>query len=388
MAKKTDTLMIRILELIALIGEATSDEIKMFSNSPSYAEKLITSMKKDSYIKNYRNENKSTYRLMLKGKNYLAENLPEVFSESFTGQKTMNRVRDDKRREERRKKLVDILLLFHRADVKIFPDEKTLLKYTTVNTRTDTTDTTDKHRLEFYTSMEIKNIIPDYKKGIGSRALGILIAFGKLYIVYSTADGNLLWQKDVEKDFLTNTKGVLARKLFGKDNGTYLLVLSDNKRVPSIIMQRKKRTGGKIHPSSDISNMIFALKDRNMDATLDLILTGSEIPDKLKSIFESTYIPDKKHIDFDGVMIHRDKDAAGNHISTEDLGSFVFWFDLRKVMDAVYAAAENSKKVTICCFDYQREYIEMFMKELKQSDNSKIEILSDSIEGYVEDNHL
>lgn len=388
MAKKTDTLMIRILELIALIGEATSDEIKMFSNSPSYAEKLITSMKKDSYIKNYRNENKSTYRLMLKGKNYLAENLPEVFSESFTGQKTMNRVRDDKRREERRKKLVDILLLFHRADVKIFPDEKTLLKYTTVNTRTDTTDTTDKHRLEFYTSMEIKNIIPDYKKGIGSRALGILIAFGKLYIVYSTADGNLLWQKDVEKDFLTNTKGVLARKLFGKDNGTYLLVLSDNKRVPSIIMQRKKRTGGKIHPSSDISNMIFALKDRNMDATLDLILTGSEIPDKLKSIFESTYIPDKKHIDFDGVMIHRDKDAAGNHISTEDLGSFVFWFDLRKVMDAVYAAAENSKKVTICCFDYQREYIEMFMKDLKQSDNSKIEILSDSIEGYVEDNHL
>ena len=80
MAKKTDTLMIRILELIALLGEATSDEIKKFSNSPSYAEKLITSMKKDSYIKNYKNENKSTYRLMLKGKKYLMDNLPELFS--------------------------------------------------------------------------------------------------------------------------------------------------------------------------------------------------------------------------------------------------------------------------------------------------------------------
>ena len=388
MAKKTDTLMIRTLELIALLGEATSDEIKKFSNSPSYAEKLITSMKKDSYIKNYKSENKSTYRLMLKGKKYLMDNLPEIFSEVFTGQKSMNRVRDDKRREERRKKLADILLLFHRADVKIFPDEKTLLKNTTVNTNADTTDHTDEHRLEFYTSMEIKNIVPDYKKGIGSRALGILIAFGKLYIVYSTSDGNMLWRKDIEKEFLTNTKGVLARRLFGQDSGTYLLVLSDNKRVPSIIMQRKGRTGGKIHPSGDISNMIFALKDRNMDATLDLILNGSEIPDKLRSIFEFTYIPDKKHIDFDGVLVHRDKDAAGNHITSEDLGSFVFWFDLRKVMDAVYAAKENNKKVTICCFDYQREYIEIFLKDLNQSDNSRIEILSDSIKGYMEDNHL
>lgn len=49
-----------------------------------------------------------------------------------------------------------------------------------------------------------KNIIPDYKKGIGSRALGILIAFGKIYIVYSTVEGNLLWRKDKEKDFPKN----------------------------------------------------------------------------------------------------------------------------------------------------------------------------------------
>ena len=33
MVKKTDTMMIRILELIALLGEAASDEIKRFLNS-------------------------------------------------------------------------------------------------------------------------------------------------------------------------------------------------------------------------------------------------------------------------------------------------------------------------------------------------------------------
>ena len=114
MMKKNDTSMIRILELIAFLGEVTADEIKSFSRSPSYAEKLITLMKKESYIKNFRSENRSTYRLMIKGKKYLEENLPESFLNTFHGQTTMNRVRYDKRREERRKKLADILLLFYR----------------------------------------------------------------------------------------------------------------------------------------------------------------------------------------------------------------------------------------------------------------------------------
>ena len=40
--------------LIAFLGEVTVDEIKSFSRSPSYAEKLITFLKKESYIKNLR----------------------------------------------------------------------------------------------------------------------------------------------------------------------------------------------------------------------------------------------------------------------------------------------------------------------------------------------
>ena len=132
--------MIRILELIAFLGEVTADDIKNFSRSPSYAEKLITLMKKESYIKSFRSENKSIYTLMIKGKKYLDQNLPESFLNSFRGQTTMNRVRYDKRSEERRRKLANILRLFHRADVKIFSDEKFLLKNTSVNECANITD--------------------------------------------------------------------------------------------------------------------------------------------------------------------------------------------------------------------------------------------------------
>ena len=174
---------------------------------------------------------------MIKGKKYLEESFPESILNIFHGQTTMNSVRYDKRREERRKKLADILLLFYRADVKIFPEEKQLLKNTYVNSDADPTDNTDEQRLEFYTSVEFKKTVTDYVKGLGSRSLGVLIAYGELYIVYLTYDGNLLWRKDTEIEFYNNTKNVLARKLFGKNNGTYLLVISDDKMVPSIIMK-------------------------------------------------------------------------------------------------------------------------------------------------------
>ena len=83
--KRIDAIMIRILELISLLGEASSDEIKKFSSSVSYAEKMITSMKKGSYIKNFKNENRPIFRLAQKGKKYLADNLPEILDGSLLG---------------------------------------------------------------------------------------------------------------------------------------------------------------------------------------------------------------------------------------------------------------------------------------------------------------
>lgn len=251
----------------------------------------------------------------------------------------MNRVRDHIRREERRAKLAEVLLIFHRSGVKIFPDEKQLLKSISEITRADSTDPTDfigKNNSEFYTSVEIKKMIPDYKKGIGSRVLGILVSFGRIYIVYYTLEGNLLWRKDTEADFLTNTKNVLARKLFGKDPGTYLLVIGGDEKTPSTIMKRKDKTAGQIYPCAELPNMIFALKDKTKDSTLDFILNGSDIPDRLENIIKSSLKVDKKYSQYDGVIQKREKDSAGNIITKETYGICAFRFDIDKVMEEVY----------------------------------------------------
>ena len=382
-AKKTDTSKVKILELIALTGELSADEIKSFSGSPSYAEKLITTLKKESYIKKYKNSEKSTLRLTSKGRDYLKEVLPEIFDSLLNGQKTMNRVRDDKRRTERRNKLVDILLMLYRADVKILPDEKTLLYNTSAPTRTDAADNTDDCRPEFYTSAEIKSLIPDYKNGIGSRALGILIAYERLYIIYSTVDGDLFWRHDTEKNFYTDTVSVLSDKLFGKNKCTYMLVLAQKSTAAAAIMKRYKGTHqGKIYPTCDLPNMIFAVNDTE-DATLDIVLHNDNVIYRLENAFRKEIVPDKKYPFMDGVRREYIKEQSGAVKERETYYLCAFRFDLDKVAKSIDVSVEKKMKVNIICFDYQRKYIEAFLKTLNGKTH-RVDVLSDSIESYKE----
>ena len=57
---------------------------------------------------------------------------------------------------------------------------------------TDRTDVMIKNQPEFYTALEIKEVIPDFNIAKGSRTLGILISHGRVYIMYCTNTGDLL----------------------------------------------------------------------------------------------------------------------------------------------------------------------------------------------------
>lgn len=127
----------------------TADNIKTFFSGNEYARKTIINLKKESLIKIAYDECKQIYRLPLKGKDKLKEVSPEVFTPLLEGGKTMNKTRNDKRRKERRNKLIEIPLLFQRADVKIFPDKKVLLKNSFVMHGADITDNFNKQALGF-----------------------------------------------------------------------------------------------------------------------------------------------------------------------------------------------------------------------------------------------
>ena len=59
---------IKILELIALVGDISSKEIQQFFKSESYVRKVITGLINDKLIKKSNREEKITYRLTINGK--------------------------------------------------------------------------------------------------------------------------------------------------------------------------------------------------------------------------------------------------------------------------------------------------------------------------------
>ena len=379
MITKTDSAKVRILELLAMTDELSGSNIKSFFSSNAYVEKLITSLKKESLIRNANKEGKPIYRLTKRGREVLRDVLPDIFVPLLDGHKTMNRIREEKRKIERRQKLVEVLNLFVEAGVKIFPDEKVIINNYFTNARTDNTDETDSIyncEPEFYTATEIKNLVPDYKKAIGSRALGVFISYGRIYIIYSTETGDLLWRPETEKNFGEVTRTALSRKLYGKDGKIYFLVLGDKVKAVQSIMNRydSTRTKGMIHPGSDLPNMIFALKDIKKDATLRIITKAFDHIAEKEREENMGIVPDGHFPCFAG---RSQEDKLTYYLNT-------YLFDMCKVAAGIKECADKGINVIINCFDYQVDYVKSIVKEEFQDrityETTRLEVGSDADE--------
>lgn len=364
---KADSKAIKILELLALVGEMSSDEICRFFNSESYIRKILSTMHNDKIIKKFKNSEKITYRLTLAGKNKLRECFPEEFKELLSDRRSMNHVRIDKGYKDRRKNLLEMLTIFHGADIKIFPDEKVLIKNHSVNTRADTTDTTDFLRNihpEFYTALEIKEQIPEFNIAKGSRALGVLISYGKIYIIYSTYEGELLWWKETERKFKTTARLNLAKPLFG-NNEVYMLVFADRvSTVKTIVSRYGSERCSKIHTDNTIPNLFFSLKDTSKDATLKIITRKDYYIDELEKIMSAELKFDKAFPCFAG---KKDGDKL-------EYDFYAYMFDLHSVAQCL-DYCKKAPKVNFCCFDYQKKYIKKII-EADEVLKSRMEVLT------------
>lgn len=360
MYTKKDSMAIKILEILALVGEVSADEILGFFKSKSYAAKVITNLKNDGFIKRSKDQKRITYRLSLAGKKKLRAYLPEVFERLLSDRKSMNVVREDNGYKQRRKKLYEVLSLFQGADVKIFPDEKVLLRKHFVKAGADCTDDTDCTDIsdnitpEFYTSVEIKEFIPDFNIAKGSRSLGVLISCGTIYIVYSTSEGELLWRKETEIKFAECARSTLAYTLFGTTTKVKLLVLGDKEFVAAKIIKRySQKSCGKIYPSSELPEMIFALKDSSKDFTLQIITKYYNILDIPKERIT-------KEVKYDGIFPF----LEGRSLSDSSLYyTQLLLLDLYKAAASIDACRKKGLELMIYCFRYQYKIIESMLED-------------------------
>ena len=354
MNARADSTAIKILELLALIGDMSSEEICRFFKSESYVRKVLSLLNNNKLIKKAKDTERLSYRLTLAGKKKLKEQIPEIFESLLSDRKSMNVVRSDNGYKERRKKLLEILTMFYRADIKIFPNEKFLLKSVSVISRTDNTDFAENSRPEFYTSVEIKEIFPDFNIAKGSRALGILISYGRIYIIYYTYDGELLWRKETEIKFRTCTKLCISKPFFDRDE-IYMIVFADKIRTVKEIVNRYAMVRcGKIYPHTDLPNMLFSLKDVSKDHTLKIVTERDYYIDDLQKAMSDNLEYDPRFPFFSG--------KSKNH--TEEYYMHTYLFDLYRIAACIDVCRSGIQRVNLFCFDYQAEYVKtIFQKE-------------------------
>ncbi len=192
--QRTDSLKYQLLELIGISGEFPAEQLSRLISSPSYAEKVITELKKDKLIRTHYRDKLRGYRLTQKSKEMLLSENYSRFHYYLEGNAETNLIRSEPSRRIRLyQKAETYLMLFH-SGIPIFPDEKPDLFS---NTR-KTGCISQRSLPLFYSSREIKELGAITTKIKNSRSIGILLAPHCVYAIYNTSDGVLKWEYKTE----------------------------------------------------------------------------------------------------------------------------------------------------------------------------------------------
>ena len=162
--QKTKTLKETILEIIALSGEVRRRDLFILPYAQEYMRKTIADLKTEGMIRESDFEGVRTFRLSNAGKKWLMGKFPGRYESYLSGNVETNKIRSEPQRRERNLRMGQLMLMLGQTNVKLFPDEKHLLKQNSVRTGADGTDCTDNITAEFYSSVELKHLIADYKK--------------------------------------------------------------------------------------------------------------------------------------------------------------------------------------------------------------------------------
>lgn len=340
----------RLLFLIAISGECSTEVIPLLDISPSYSDKLITKLKNDKLIKTHYKDRLRGYRLTSKGKKLLLESNPLRFSFYLNGNTDTNRPRSDLPRRLRLQQASIVYSMLLGSMISFFRDQKPLLFHNGNHTR---------HTLlfpSFYHSRELKELGIETAKINNSRMMGTLLSSHCVYIVYNTGDALLKWgyQTELKVKNMINyhiSQGILkdgyppnapVKALFiGKDMVTALKLLTS--------------TGGfqKSYFHLDSSFEYFHYVPTSPEGqTLLKILCSHAIQKTLSELLLSDQLPPNP----DYAMEH---DAVWNNRPV----LLAYDFDMLRISRFHTALSFHGFQGHLICFDFQKEVLQQYFKD-------------------------
>ena len=196
-----NTLPYLLLTLTALCGEYPIRQISHLPGGSAYLESVVTALRRDGLLRTFSKDGLRGLRLTSSAKRLLLADAPEWFSAYLTGSSEPNKLKSEISRRLRLHRMAEILTIMHNADIPAFPWEKAPFSAASQSAAIPA----------YYTSREVKEIGPQGAKIKSSRATGILLTDGGIFLTYNTAKAQMKWEYKAELRFkaLLQTEGVM-----------------------------------------------------------------------------------------------------------------------------------------------------------------------------------
>lgn len=346
----------QLLELIALSGEFSPGLVARLGISPSYSEKLVTRLKEQRYIKTHYKDRLRGYRLTSRGKKLLLTSNPERFLFYLTGNTETNQPRSSLPRRQRLQYASHVYVMLRNAEITFFRDLKPLpFRESVAYTDGITTPV-------FYHSREIKELGAQTIQINNSRAIGILLSFDCIYVIFYTGDGLMKWEYRTElklKALLSYhiSQGVLSK---GRINHGYSL----DTPIKALIIGSHMDTSLKLLTSTGglrksyfylntSFNCFHYLPDNREGEVLLKLLCKPRINAALRQLLLSDLQPPNPEIGLEHDAISKGKPVL-----------LAYAFDMQRISHFRTALSLRQSFGSLICFDFQRSVLQQYFGEL------------------------
>lgn len=336
-----------LLELTAVCGEFPLPLLLRIPGSTSYKESVITSLKKDGFLRTYYRDKLRGYRLGRKAKSFLLAENPERFSFFLTGNGETHKLKSEFSRRLRLHRVAEILVTMQNAGIQIFRDEKPCI----FSVRGSPVKSVDAPA--FYGSREIKEIGMEAVKIRGSRMAGALLAPSGLFTVYNGDSYTMKWDYRAEIKVQVFLKLLLCcERLPGQYART---------EVSGLLLGNGLEDFYQILSAADTGSRCFFLLDGNYEhfyyltndhygeALLKLLCDPVKTT-KLDNLLMQGFTPKDA-----GLPIEHDAlDQSGNPVL------FGYFLDIPRINRFHTALQLQGRNGTLICFDFQKEVLHRF----------------------------
>ena len=190
---RSDSFPAYLLMLVALSGEFPTALTHRLPASKSYADFAVKGLKRDSLLRTYYHNGLRGLRLTSRAKKLLSAEYPDRFASLFTGDPATNTPKYTLVHRLRLHRMAEVLVTMLNAGVTVLPWEKPV-----VFSPTPLTDAPYIDRPTYYSSREVKNLGLMSNKIRGSRAAGVLLTDGGIFVVYNTGGSEMKWRHKAE----------------------------------------------------------------------------------------------------------------------------------------------------------------------------------------------